>query len=449
MGDLNKIVDITISRETQAVSVTSFGTLAIISEFPTDKTTTTFGRYRYYASLLEMVADGWSSSDEEYKAAVKAFSQNPVVDKIMIGRVDSGDASLSDALDVIQGETQDWYALIIIVTKTGKIVFDADLITGNNVDIVVNGTAVTTVPFNTDHDTTMDDIIAQIETDIPNSSASLDTGDVDNRTILIEVFETGVTTLTAVVTGGVSQAVATITFITIDDYKAVAAWTETQKKIFFYASSESGILDSGVSTDIASFMESQNYDRTISIYHTDAQEGASPAYIETGWPGECLPYDPGSQTWAYKTLAAVASYGLTSSQFTAATDKNCNVYTKTAGVDVTQDGKVASGEYIDVIRGLDWIEARLQEAVFAQLVNKRKIPYTDEGIALIENAVKGVLQDAADQGILIGTSIVVTVPKLADVPQADKVARNLPDVEFTANLQGAIHTVEINGIVTV
>jgi hypothetical protein len=57
------------------------------------------------------------------------------------------------------------------------------------------------------------------------------------------------------------------------------------------------------------------------------------------------------------------------------------VYTTRGGVNVTEDGVVASGEYIDIIRGIDWLESRLEVAIFTNLVNKRKIPYDDGGIA--------------------------------------------------------------------
>lgn len=448
MSELNDFVEVVISRETQAIAVSSFGTLAIVSEFATSKTTTTFDRYREYSSLTEMTDDGWLTTDKEYLAATIIFSQSPKVDKILIGRIDPDDATLTAGLNAIQAAVADWYCWIYIATATGKIVFDADLVTSNEIDIVVNGTAVTTVTFNTDHDTTMDDIVTQIEADITNSSVTLDATDVNNRTLLVEVFG-GVSTLTAAVTLGASQAGATITYIVEDDFKACAAWNETQKKILFVASSQAGIYDPSSTDDIAYFLKSLAYDRTVCLYHTAAQENTTPSWIEAGFPGEALPYDPGSQTWAFKTIAGVAPYGLTSGERTAVLAKNCNIYTTTAGVNITEAGKVASGEYIDIIRGLDWLEAKLQEAVFTNLINVRKIPMTDEGIALIENTIKGVLYEGARAGLLIESSIEVTVPLAADISTADKLARALTGIEFTAILQGAIHSVSISGTVTV
>ena len=97
-----------------------------------------------------------------------------------------------------------------------------------------------------------------------------------------------------------------------------------------------------------------------------------------------------------------------------------------------QTTSVAVAAFIDIIIGTDWIEARLRETVYSALVNNRKIPYDDTGIAMIEDLVKGVLNEAASKGILQADSIVVTVPKYEDIPQADKLARKLPEVKFSA-----------------
>jgi hypothetical protein len=449
MSDLNDIVSISISRETQAVARASFGIPAIISEFSTAKTNSTFSRHRYYASLTEMTDDGWLTTDFEYKAAQIIFSQNPKPDQIMIGRKDSGDATWTDALSAVQVEQQNWYAFTIIGTKTIKVTFDADFVASNSIVFTINGVAVTAVPFNTDQQTTMGDLETQIETDIANSAVTI--GASPYREMTITITDSVVSSLSIVITGGASQPGYTLSYDNtgLDTaLKAAAAWAETQKKIFFLSSSEADILTSATS-DIASFMQGQNYDRTATVYHTNDILVYQPSWIEEGWPGARLPKDPGSQTWAFKTLAGVASYNLTSSERTNALAKNANIYTKTAGVDITEQGVVASGEYIDIIRGIDWLESRLQEDVFSLLVNTDKVPFTDEGITQVSGIVQAVLNEAASQGILVLESIVLTVPLASEVSTANKQSRTLPDIKFTATLQGAIHKVEIEGTVTV
>jgi len=356
----------------------------------------------------------------------------------------AGKAANSISAIVTLGASQ---ASSISTVSTTKIVFSVDFITGNSIVVTINGTAVTAVLFNTNHDTTMADLKTQIETDITTSIVTLDASDGDTRTLLIDLDDDAAA-VSAVVTGGASQPTNLVSTNLTDVYKETAAWTETEKKIFFYSSSLIDIKGTG-SLDIASFMKAQNYDRTTSIYHIASQGDSIPAWMESAWAGETFPFDPGSQTWGFKTLAGVASYGLTSAERTNILGKNAAIYTSTAGVDNTEQGKVASGEWIDIIRGLDQVESRLQEAVFTELVTSRKVPFTDGGISVMAGIVEGVLKEAARDGILVDESIVVTKPLAADVPSADKINRLLPDINFTATLQGAIQEVEINGVVTV
>ena len=233
----------------------------------------------------------------------------------------------------------------------------------------------------------------------------------------------------------------------IDKAADIAAWVEANKRIAFYWTTDENVPDATKNTDIAYVLKGKNYDRAVTIWHPTPTAGAD--YPDAAWMGEGFPYDPGTSTWAYKTLSGITADKVSGTQETALQNKNCNYYSEVGGVNITQEGKVASGEWIDIIIGTDWIEARLREAVYGALVNNRKIPYDDSGITIIEGLVKSVLSQAASAGILQADSIEVTVPKYKDVPQADKLARKLPDVKFTALYQGAIHRTTINGTISV
>ncbi len=229
--------------------------------------------------------------------------------------------------------------------------------------------------------------------------------------------------------------------------QALAAWIEANKRFSIMWTTSPDTYDATKDTDLASVLKGLAYDRTAVIFNEVPAAGDD--YPDAAWMGEGFPYDPGSSTWAYKTLKGVTKSNITPAKETVLQSKNCNYYSEVGGVNVTQEGKVASGEWIDIIIGTDWIEARLREAVYSAFVNNRKIPYDDSGITLIEGLVKGVLNQAAAAGILQADSIVVTVPRYADIPQADKLARRLPDVKFTALYQGAIHRTTINGTISV
>lgn len=225
----------------------------------------------------------------------------------------------------------------------------------------------------------------------------------------------------------------------------VAAWTEAQTKIFFSQSGDSDILTSATD-DQGSALKALGYNRTATLYRPTSKASE---YSEAGWVGEGAPFAPGSSTWAYKDIVGSTPDSMTTAQKSAAHGKNVNTFTTVAGADITEKGRVASGEWIDVIIGLDWLKARLQETVYGALVANRKISYDDAGITVIAGLVQSILEEAGRKGVLQLDSIELTVPKYSAISTADKTARKLPDVKFKALLQGAIHLVEINGTVSV
>jgi hypothetical protein len=117
------------------------------------------------------------------------------------------------------------------------------------------------------------------------------------------------------------------------------------------------------------------------------------------------------------------------------------------GAPVTRRGKTAQSEYVDVMILTDWIHARLQEQIFFRLINTKKIPYTQAGATIIENEIRSVLTQAQQNGGIDTYS--VTTPRILDIPEIQRAARNLGDFQFTARLAGAVSTVTIRGTLTV
>lgn len=226
------------------------------------------------------------------------------------------------------------------------------------------------------------------------------------------------------------------------DLTELATWVQARIKIGGMLSAASGIIDPADNADIASSLKAGGFDRSFLMYKGDA----ATAYTEGAWLGLQLSKDAGSTNWSYKTLAGQTIDNLSVAQGNAALGKNCNIYTTVGGVNITQNGKMCGDEWIDIIRGSDWIQARIQEEVFFQLLNNEKIPYTDPGIDVIVLAVRNVLRQATNQGILAADpEFTVTAPLAADVSAIDKGNRLLPDVNFVATLAGAINRTVIQG----
>lgn len=235
----------------------------------------------------------------------------------------------------------------------------------------------------------------------------------------------------------------------IPTVKAIAAWVESRIKLFGTASSDPNIINIPAGTDttsIAAFLNQAGYVRTFVMYHQDAEFD----YPEAAWFGRVLPLEPGSETWKFKTLNSISYSNLTTTQSNNALNKKANTYEFVAGVGITANGTVAQGEFIDIVRGIDWLTARIQEFVFSVLVQNPKVAYTDAGIAVIQAEVMRALALGVSNNFLSDDPApLVTVPKAIDVPPVDKANRILRNVRFTATLSGAIHAVDIRGTVSV
>ncbi|HAV77035.1 MAG TPA: hypothetical protein DCX53_06750 [Anaerolineae bacterium] len=230
------------------------------------------------------------------------------------------------------------------------------------------------------------------------------------------------------------------------DILDVAAFIEARVKLFSAASADEGVKDPNSITDIAYLLEDAAYERTFLSFHNDA----ATIYPDAAVLGKNLPLDPGSITWKFKTLAGISADTFTTNERDAVLAKNANIYEEIAGVNIYEEGTVAAGEFIDVIHGIDWLTARIQERIYELLVNAPKIPYTNKGIAVIEGAVRQQLDVAVDQGVIAPEpAYTVTVPDVLDTEESDRAARILRDVNFEARLAGAIHSVVVRGTVRV
>jgi hypothetical protein len=229
----------------------------------------------------------------------------------------------------------------------------------------------------------------------------------------------------------------------------IAQWIQANKKLAVLTTGDPAVVGAA-SGDIAAWAKLNNLARVIPFYHPDA--GVIDGLVkpddpipEAAYFGKMLTKHPGTPTWKFKRMEAVPTYELGEGQFTASQDKNATVYLSVADVPCTFEGKVASGEYIDVIHGCDWLEARIQNLIFAKLVEIDKVPFTDTCIQIVVNALRQALDEGIKCDLLAGYD--VSYPNAADVPSTEKGKRFLPDVKFDAPLAGAIHAARINGVI--
>lgn len=223
------------------------------------------------------------------------------------------------------------------------------------------------------------------------------------------------------------------------DINEVAELIESTEKIFAFSIQE-----------MKNPILKKNLMRTFGIYSDVADENAHVAWLAEGFS-----YDPGSETWAYKMLKGVTASELTTREMRTLEEEKLNYYIPCAGKNITRDGKVVGGEWIDVIRFRDWLKNQMQIRIFELFIKNPKIPYLDTGITLVENQMRAALQAGQKAGGIAETEFdendepvegyTVTVPRAASLSSAQRASRTLKDCRFTARLAGAIHIVELEG----
>lgn len=360
MSEIDKIVKVSITRQTTTPQMESFDGILLVQEFLMSSTTPVFGateRIREYGSLAEVLAAGFAATSFIYQAASKIFGQDIAPDRIYVGRKLTG----------------------------------------------VDGT---------------------------------------------ETWEACMTAMSVDVSYGDKWYGLCIASRTNADQQDVADWVQANDRLAIFASADANIYASGTQTTIADYLKTNALDRSAVIFSPNVTDATDDDCPDAAWFGKMFPKDPGGASWAYKTLAGVATYGLTSAQFTLLEGRNANSYSAVAGVPVTRYGTVGTGEYLDVMHGIDWLTARIQNLIFTPIVQLDKVPFTDAGVQIVSGQLRTALEEGVTVGLIAKDSIVITVPKAVDVSAVKKAARTLPDVKFSAVLAGAIHKTEIEGIVS-
>lgn len=434
-------VTISITADSVGIARAGFGIPLIVSH-----TAAWAERVRSYTDLAGVAADFAVTTSPEYLAAQALFAQNPHPQTIKIGR-----ASLAP--------TQVYVLTPTAVDSTPYVV-----------TVAGEGVTTTTVTFTSDATATVAEITAGlhalIDVVVGNNYTSVDgateitiTGDAAGDWFSIAVADPAlIKNEQTHADPGIATDLAAIALADNDWYclltnfnsnamvLAADAWIQTQKKIYIFDVPESeAVTTAAGNSDTLDDIEVLNRARTAGVYHPSPVSMNSAA-----WAGKVLPFDPGSATWKFKTLSGVPAISLTSTQRTNLIARSANFYETVATIDMMSEGTTADGDFLDVQRGLDWLEDDMSKRVFGALAGAAKIPYTDPGVAVIQSEMKASVRDAVTRGILAADPApVVTVPAVADVSAANKTARLLPDMKFTGTLAGAIHKVNITGVVSV
>lgn len=195
----------------------------------------------------------------------------------------------------------------------------------------------------------------------------------------------------------------------------------------------------GTKDEVKTIASELNSDR-VAVFASTGNENAFTG-LGAGVCGMGFPQNEGSLTWANKVITGVQLSGYTLAEETELLDANINYLTEELGYTITQFGRTLSGSNIDITRSKDWLKNRIQEGLTYALVNSKKIPFTNKGLATISSALDQVGMQAVQQDML--SSYSVSMPDISDIPLADKSNRVLRNVIFTAQLSGAVETISV------
>ena len=445
----NPIVNVDITLNTAGTTREGFGLPLFLAS-----TDNFEERVRGYTSLTE-VAEDFDESDAAYKAAKQLWSQTPKVTQLYIGR-----RSMQYTVSIPDAVAEDTeYSLTVAVSGGISQPFQYTAKTDDTALIVLND-----IKTQIEASPTIKDAVTVNVTGAGDSATMIISKAGDND--FVKVTTTAQTvSISATTADSASTALAAIEaystdwyFISAEDRTsqfvlALASEIQARKKIFFTANADVKALQGtelASATDVPAQLAKSMYTRTVCLWHHTAEfDYPEMAYIAYG-----APYDAGSIAWGNAQLTGVPASlqpanqrPLTSIQKSALDARNCNFIDLDGGVPVVRRGITSGGEWIDIIRGVDWLESDLKTSLRDLLINQKggKITYDDTGITRIRQVIETSLQRAVNRNFL--STYTVTVPKASQVALADKKARILKDITFHGILAGAILDVDLKGTV--
>lgn len=449
MSALSENVSLVITADTVGIALAGFGVALTISY-----SATWTERTRTYGDLSDVASD-FASGTPEYIFAQALFGQEPHPNAMMIGR----------------GENKPTQVYVIGVASVKNT-------TGYAVNIIAPGTSpANPLTYTSDANATNDEIVAGLVSAL-NGVASKNytaaaTGSSGTQVVTVTgnaagnwfSIEVASVLLLSIKQTHVDPGIAAdLDAISLEDSSwyalnttansklcvlATAAWIEAAgQKLYLVDVNETDAITVAVGsspTDTLYALFALAYNRTAGSYYPSPG-----AMFSARWLGRVLPDEPGSETWKFKTLSGIAATKLSPTHKVNLRARKANAYETIAGANKTWEGTVAGGSYgfIDVTRGLDWLDDNMRKRVFAAISGPEKLPYTNPGVAVVRNEMKGSLKDSADRGI-ITDDFVITVPQVENISSPNKAIRKLPDMKWSATLAGAIHAVDIVGLVSV
>ena len=456
---IQDFVSITISRESAKLTRAGFGTALLLGSVDASLWT---DRVKTFSTPADLLEEGMETTDPLYQAAVKLYSQAEQPEQFKIGRrVPTGTNAKSSVTWSADG-TGGMFVIVVTdkngVTKTTTpLAYNGSAADAEAAIEALSNVAACTVALNQDGTNLTSEEGFNVEFDGAEATNAF-TVQIQSNVTKTEGYATA--TVTVVSVGEIAETWAEayaacdaadadwygiiIMSQTAADIEAIAALVEADTRLFYYRTADADNLVQD--TGIGATLKAAGYTRSFGVYSTDDD-----GYLEAACAAKELTKDPGSYTMKFQQVAGVTVEDLTTSYVTNLKHNNLNFIEAVSGYNIiTSEGVVADGNYIDNIRFTDWLEVRMREDIFQDIINAGetagKLPYTREGYAVLESAMRKRLALGVAAGGLVDGTIVVTMPDPDDADPADKAVRTVRLTKvFSAQLAGAVHKTIITG----
>lgn len=500
MSEINTVVSVAITVADKAISQAGFGTPMILTHEDFFSPLV-----QSFASTAAMITAGASATGPTVAAATAMLAQSPSPPLIKVGKRTSTITDQVKTVTVAVAQNATKYD-VTINALTASFTSDADATAAEisaglkaaidlttAIIVVADGTGsitLTTTATLTAHADTTAQVVGDIRTNAGQIykvtvAGTTGSGTAPTGTVFgIEEVDGGVTwknvgtvvTLETLFGLKVAPVFPDKRFLTIQDATAEAGIAADYAAIKLEDNDFYGVMmTSDSEIEINALATALSADKKIHIAHTANQDvllddpgnlgedlnaaahdrtaliwsGENFDYANAAWLGKQLPTVVGSSTWKFKTLTGVTVDDLGPTEISKLDSNKANHYTPVGGVNITREGTMASGRFIDVQRGVDWLDARISEEIFSVLVNNQEVSFEDAGLTLIQSAIEAVLAQGITNGLVATLPApTVTMPLASSLLSTDKKARKLTGVKFAATLLVGIHTVAVAGTVS-
>lgn len=251
------------------------------------------------------------------------------------------------------------------------------------------------------------------------------------------------------------------------DLVAVSNYIEgaNTKHLHGISTQEAGVLVLATTSDIASLVQVLDLNRTVT------QFSSSSPYSICSLLGRMLTVDYTGNNTAitimFKQEPGIVAENLSASQIQSCNTKNCNVFVEyNNDTAIIEQGKVASGQFLDTITGVDWLAIDVQTALYNTLyTTPTKIPQTDAGMHLLATTIEAICVQGVNNGVLapgiwnsagvgaikqgdfLEKGYYVFAPPVALQNQSDRAARKSVLFQVLVKLAGAVQSVDVSIIV--